>query len=207
MALLQSINETVQKLQSMARAERKQGEAAPEMEDMVMMAEILNARVGGVTMSDEINKVHEAIEADLAAERAANQKSMIIGGVAALLVGGYLAFLHGQISRFLEPEELALAASGAAVDAAPDVEASCACWWSMARRTLRGSLELRRGHPDVSGDLEDEMKPVVDEVSSVLATTAVTRMLASEGDAAASPREPRAAEAVVAGWTWCLRKR
>ena len=47
-ALLQSINETVQKLQSMARAERKQGEAAPEMEDaLVMMAEILNARVGG----------------------------------------------------------------------------------------------------------------------------------------------------------------
>lgn len=47
-ALLQSINETVQKLQMQARGERKPGETAPEMEDaLVVMAEILNARVGG----------------------------------------------------------------------------------------------------------------------------------------------------------------
>lgn len=47
-ALLQSINETVQSLQALARKERKADEPAPEMEDaLVMMAEILNARVGG----------------------------------------------------------------------------------------------------------------------------------------------------------------
>jgi hypothetical protein len=47
-ALLQSINDTVQGLQAQARKERKPDEPAPEMEDaLVMMAEILNARVGG----------------------------------------------------------------------------------------------------------------------------------------------------------------
>lgn len=47
-ALLQSINETVQSLQAVAREERKDGDSAPEMEDaLVMMAEILNSRVGG----------------------------------------------------------------------------------------------------------------------------------------------------------------
>ena len=153
-------------------------------------------------MSDEINKVHEAIEADLAAERAANQKSMIIGGVAALLVGGYLAFLHGQISRFLEPEELALAASGAAVDAAPDVEAQLRVLVVDGAPDIARSLSnsVVEAIPTYRATLEDEMKPVVDEVSSVLATTAVTRMLASEGDAAAaqSAGTEEAAEAVVA---------
>jgi hypothetical protein len=47
-ALLQSINDTVQGLQAQARKERKADEPAPEMEDaLVVMAEILNSRVGG----------------------------------------------------------------------------------------------------------------------------------------------------------------
>jgi len=153
-------------------------------------------------MSDEINKVHAAIEADLAAERAANQKSMIIGGIAALVVGGYLAFLHGQISRFLEPEELALAASGAAVDAAPDVEAQLRVLVVDGAPDIARSLSnsVVEAIPTYRATLEDELKPVVDEVSSVLATTAVNRMLESEGDAASaqSAGTEEAAEAVVA---------
>jgi hypothetical protein len=47
-ALLQSINETVQGLQADAAAERAPGADGPVMEDaLVLMAEILNARVGG----------------------------------------------------------------------------------------------------------------------------------------------------------------
>lgn len=153
-------------------------------------------------MSDELKQVHEALEADLAAERAGNQRSMIIGGIATLLVGGYLFFLHGQISRFLEPEELALAASGAAVDAAPDVEAQLRVLVVDGAPDIARSLSnsVVDAIPTYRAALEDELKPVVDEVSGVLATTAVNRMLSAEGDADAAQRAgtEEAAEAVVA---------
>lgn len=153
-------------------------------------------------MSDELQQVHAAVEADLAAERQANQRSMIIGGIAALLVGGYLFFLHGQISRFLEPEELALAATGAAVDAAPDVEAQLRVLVVDGAPDIARSLSnaVVEAIPTYRAALEDELKPVVDEVSTLLATTAVNRMLAAEGDAdaARSAGTEEAAEAVVA---------
>lgn len=153
-------------------------------------------------MSDELKQVHAAVEADLAAERQANQRAMIIGGIAALLVGGYLFFLHGQISRFLEPEELALAATGAAVDAAPDVEAQLRVLVVDGAPDIARSLSnaVVEAIPAYRGALEDELKPVVDEVSTLLATTAVNRMLAAEGDAdaARAAGTEEAAEAVVA---------
>lgn len=153
-------------------------------------------------MSNELEQVHKAVEADLIAERQGNQRSMIIGGFAALLIGGYLFVLHGQIARFLEPEELALAATGAAVDAAPDVEAQLRVLLVDGAPDIARSLSnsVVEAVPTYRAALEDELKPVVDEVSSLLATTAVNRMLASDGDAAAaqSAGTEEAAEAVVA---------
>lgn len=153
-------------------------------------------------MSNEIDQVHEAIKADLTAEEKGNQRSMIIGGFAALIIGGYLFFLHAQIARFLEPEELALAASGAAVDAAPDVEAQ------LRVLLIDGAPDIARtlsnsvvdAIPAYRAVLEDELKPVVDEVCTLLATTAVNRMLATEGgaDAAQTAGTEEAAEAVMA---------
>jgi hypothetical protein len=152
--------------------------------------------------NDEMKSVLDAVEADLTAERQGNQRSMIIGGIAVLLIGGYLAVLHGQITRFLDPEELALAATGAAVEAAPGVEAQ------LRVLVVDGAPDIARSMSNAVVDaiptyrqtLEEELKPVIDEVSVVLATTAVNRMLAAEGGQAAAEAAglDAAADAVIA---------
>lgn len=151
--------------------------------------------------NEEMKSVLDAVEADLATERQGNQRSMIIGGIAVLLVGGYLAVLHGQISRFLDPEELALAATGAAVDAAPGVEAQ------LRTLVVDGAPDIARSMSNAVVDaiptyrqtLEDELKPVIDEVCAVLATTAVNRMLVAEGGQETAQAEglDAAADAVI----------
>lgn len=152
-------------------------------------------------MSNDIESIHQALDAELADLKAANQRSAIIGGIACVVVGGYLAVLNSQLNQFFEPDGLALAASGAAVEAAPAVED-------------RLRMLLVDGAPDIARSLsnsvveaipayravaEDELKPVMDEVSSILATTAVDSMLESEASPALAEQQGAvaAADAVV----------
>ncbi|MCB9766436.1 MAG: hypothetical protein H6741_00365 [Alphaproteobacteria bacterium] len=135
-------------------------------------------------MSDQnaqqaLAEVERILEADLAAAREANQRSLFLGVVACLLIGGYLAWAASQLNRLLDPEGLAYAATGAAVEAVPQ-----------ASDALRGVVV--DGAPDIAvaatqtildalpvyrEALEAEMSPVIDEVTGVLAATAVQEMV------------------------------
>ena len=152
-------------------------------------------------MSNDIESIHKALDAELADLKAANQRSAIIGGLACVVVGGYLAVLNSQLSQFFDPDGLALAASGAAVEAAPAVEDRLRTLLVDGAPDIARSLSnsVVEAIPTYRGVAEDELKPVIDEVSSILATTAVDSMLASDAPPALAEQQGAvaAADAVV----------
>jgi hypothetical protein len=151
--------------------------------------------------NDEQNLLLDTLREDLKKEKAGNQRSMMIGGGIVVLVAGYLAFLHGQVSPFFEPEELALFATGAAIDAAPEVEAQLRDLLvesapDIARTVSTSVVDAVPTYREV---LEAELKPVIDEASMVMAGAAVSTMLRSERptDMAQQESMEAAANAVV----------
>ena len=130
----------------------------------------------------EQNILVESLREDLAKEQATNQRSMILGGSAVLLVAGYLTFLHGQLAPLFEPEELALFATGVAIEAAPEVEAQLRDLLvdsapDIARTVSTAVVDSVPTYREV---LEAELKPVMDEATMVMAGAAVHTMLKSE---------------------------
>ncbi len=124
----------------------------------------------------------ESLAEDLAQEQATNKRSMVLGGTAVVLVAGYLAFLHGQVAPFFEPEELALFATGAAIEAAPEVEAQLRDLLvdsapDIARTVSTAVVDSVPTYRQV---LEAELKPVLGEATLVMAGAAVSTMLKSE---------------------------
>ncbi len=151
--------------------------------------------------TDENDLLVDALREDLNRERAGNQRSTIIGGAVVVLLGGYLAFLHSQVAPFFEPEELALFATGAAIEAAPEVEAQLRDLMvesapDIARTVSTAVVDAVPTYRQV---LEAELKPVMDEASLVMAGAAVSTMLKSERPESAAERESleAAADAVV----------
>ena len=152
-------------------------------------------------MSNDIDSIKKALDEELESLKKSNQQSTIIGGAVCLLVGGYLLMLNSQLSHFFEPEEVALAAAGAAVEAAPAVEES------LRELLVEGAPDIARSMstavvdtiPSYRAAAEDELRPVIDEVTSILAVTAVNKMLESEAPApvAAQMGTAAAADAVI----------
>ncbi len=138
-------------------------------------------------MADEqsaIREIETLLEADLAQVKENNQRSLMIGGVAVVLVGGYLFWASSQLTILLEPEGLALAASGMALDALPQASQS------LRDVVVEGAPDIAKAAsqsiidtlPTYRAVMEDELEPVIDEVASILAVTAVNAMVEAVGE-------------------------
>lgn len=143
-------------------------------------------------MSDEaLREVEGLLEAQLRQVEETNKRSMIIGGVVVLLFGGYLFWAHAQLSKLLDPEGLALAATGAALEAMPQASAA------LRAVVVDGAPDIAAGASTALVDmlpayrqvLEDEMAPVVDEVTGVLAQTTVQQMVKAAKERKAAGKE------------------
>ena len=154
-------------------------------------------------MSDNgIQDVVKRLELELEKENKANKSFNVVAGIFVGVIALYLVWLSSQLGIVLQPTNLAEAAAGAALDAAPTVTAH------MRELAVEGAPNLARATSQAAVDmvptyravLEEEMKPVIDEVSAVVATTAVEKMVEAgeqgeEGDESQALQE--AADAAV----------
>lgn len=130
-----------------------------------------------------IREIETLLEAELADAKEANQRSLMAGGVFVVLIGGYLFWASSQFTKLLDPEGLALAASGMALDALPEASES------LREVIVDGAPDIATAAsqylldmlPTYREVMEDEMEPVIDEVSNILAVTAVNGMIDAVG--------------------------
>ncbi len=151
-----------------------------------------------------IAEIEALLSAQLDQERANNARSMKMSFGAVAFVGIYLIWVSSAVGAFLDPEGLALAASGFAVDAVPAAAAQ------IRAVVVDGAPDLARAGaeavidqiPSYRQSLEAEIDPVVDQVSAVLADAAVKKMTTQAGDANAKYADDaaydKAAEAAMA---------
>ena len=129
-------------------------------------------------------EVEGLLKAELANVKAATQRSMVIAGVVIVLVGGYLMWVHNQVNALLDPEGIALAATGLAIEAVPQggeyLQATIVDGApDIARAASQGVLDML---PAYRSMLEEELAPVIDEVCSILASTAIGSIAASDDE-------------------------
>jgi len=130
-----------------------------------------------------IREIETLLEAELADAKEANQRSLMVGGVFVVLIGGYLFWASSQFTKLLDPEGLALAASGMALDALPEASES------LREVIVDGAPDIATAAsqylldmlPTYREVMEDEMEPVIDEVANILAVTAVNGMIDAVG--------------------------
>ncbi len=150
---------------------------------------------------NDLNSVVSRLKSDLGSEQQANKQLVIGGGIVVVVLLGYLAWVTSMVQQFLEPESLAYASAGAAVDVAPTVSGHLRVVVvdgapDMARMASDAVVNLIPNYREI---LEMELRPVVDEVCVILAQTAASQMLKSNFDGAIGQREglQGAANAVV----------
>jgi hypothetical protein len=150
--------------------------------------------------SSELSGLISRLEGELAESSGVNATSRKVGTALVVIIGLYLCWVTMQVNRMSDPEELALAAAGAAleatpvlgnhlrsvvVDGAPDI----------ARLASTSVIDMIPAYRQVA---EAELTPLIDEVSSVLAQTAVSRMaLSLEGDGETPTSEQEALQAAA----------
>lgn len=128
-----------------------------------------------------IQEIEGLLQAELESVRATNSRSTMIGGTIAGVIGLYLLWAGNQIGQLLDPEGLGLAAAGVAVEAVPQVGDS------IRSVVVRGAPDLATSASQAIVDMiptyrqlaEDELAPVIDEVSVVLASTAVDSIVSA----------------------------
>jgi hypothetical protein len=121
------------------------------------------------------------LELQLEKERKGNKTFGYVAIGFVVIIGGYLLWLSYALGTMLNPANLAEATAGVAIDAAPGLMDH------LHGIVVEGAPDLARTASDAAVDmipnyrtaLEDEMKPVVDEVAEVIAETAVKEMVAS----------------------------
>lgn len=149
------------------------------------MTDEQNQTEASASVSSELSGLIGRLEAELAESSAVNATSRKVGIALVAIIGLYLCWVTMQVNRMSDPEELALAAAGAVmeatpvlgnhlrsvvVDGAPDI----------ARLASTSVIDMIPAYRQVA---ESELIPLIDEVSSVLAHTAVSRMaLSLEGE-------------------------
>ncbi|GDX82977.1 hypothetical protein LBMAG42_47880 [Deltaproteobacteria bacterium] len=139
-------------------------------------------------MSDDaLKEIEGLLQAEVEKERASNGRTMKIGGGFGLFVAGYLLWVSWAIGTLLDPAGLAQAAGGFAIGAVPEAGKQ------VRALVVDGAPELvRMGSDQILGmvpgyrmSLQEEIDPVVEEVSIVLANTAVKELSEHAGDPAA----------------------
>jgi len=151
-----------------------------------------------------VAEIEALLRTQLEQERVDNARSMKLSVAAIALVGLYLTWVSSAVGTFLDPEGLALAASGFAVDAVPAASAQ------IRAVVVDGAPDLARTGseavidqiPNYRQSLEAEIDPVIDQVSAVLAEAAVKKMATQTGDSngtyADDAAYDKAAEAAMA---------
>ena len=137
---------------------------------------------------EEVSNILQQEHSDLIES---NRKTRMISIVIVLFVGAYLTWANSQLSILLNPEGMADAATGIAVDSIPEVSASlktslvegAPAIANQASDAVVGLVPLYRQQ------LEGEIKPINDEVSVVLSDSAVRSILASGSNAEAAKSE------------------
>ena len=153
--------------------------------------------------TNAIGEIEALLKAELERTQAGTKRSMMIAVTLIVIVGGYLSWVNSQVNELINPEGIALAATGLAVEAVPQggeylhtaiVDGAP----DIARAASQGVLDML---PSYRAVLEEELAPVIDEVCSILAVTAmdsVIRSTASEkgADAAQQVALQKGADAV-----------
>jgi hypothetical protein len=136
------------------------------------------------TTQDAVTEIEAMLTAQLEAERSNNAKSLKYSAVAAGGVGLYLLWISSAIGTFVDPEGLALAAAGFAVDAVPAAAAQIRSVVVDGAPDLAraGSEQMIEQIPNYREALQQEIDPVIDQVCGVLADAAVTKMAEQAGD-------------------------
>jgi len=132
-------------------------------------------------MSDAVKEIEGLLEGQLSSVRKTNQRSTMIGGIALLLIGGYLAWAHSQFSQLLDPEGLAFAATGMTLEAIPEASQALRSVVvdgapDIAQAASQAVVDMLPAYREI---MEEEMRPVIDEVATVLAQTTVQQMVKS----------------------------
>jgi len=133
-------------------------------------------------MAEETNAIKEIeglLEAELQSVREANMRGLMVGVGLALLVGVYLAWAASQVNKLLDPEGLALAATGVAVEAVPEAANSLRTLVvdgapDLARAASQSVVDMIPTYREV---MEAELEPIIDEVAGILAQRAVLSMV------------------------------
>lgn len=135
-------------------------------------------------MSDELKEIEGLLVTELEKERAANARNLKVSGVLVLLVAGYLAWINSAIGTLLDPQGIAEATSGAALTAVP------AAGQEIRKLVVDGAPELMRMGSDqlialipaYRETLQGEIDPVLNQVATVLADTAMENMAQKAGN-------------------------
>ena len=154
-------------------------------------------------MSDQsnMNSVLDEIKTDLTTEENTTRTFTMVGGGLAGFLCLYLLWLNVQINQFFDPEALSDATAGAAIEAAPDVSSQLRLVIvdgapDIARALSTSAVDLIPNYREL---LEEEMRPVIDEVARVLASTAVSKIAEASGTKGADGEASAGAQAVLEG--------
>ena len=145
------------------------------------MADQREEKVDSPSGDAEIEQLVARLQGDLATARTDNAKSLKIGAAIVVIIALYLCWVTVQINKMSDPSELALAAAGAVLSATPVmgehlrsvvVEGAP----DIARLASSSAIDMIPAYRQVA---EAELLPLIDEVSDVLATTAMSYLAKS----------------------------
>ena len=123
----------------------------------------------------------ERLEEELNELRAENKRGLFVSGTLLGVIAIYLLWATSQLNILLDPEGMAEAATGVAVESIPEVSKSLTLSIkegapAIAQQTSGELLELV---PMYRNQLEGEIKPVIDEVAAILADSSIQSAIAS----------------------------
>ena len=127
----------------------------------------------------EANEILGLLEAELEAVRKQSAKTKKVVVAIVVLMGAYLGWAGSQVNKLLDPQGLAEAATGIALEALPGAGADLRGLVvegapDLARAGTQAVLDLLPAYREV---LEEELTPVIDEVCSILAQAVVKSMI------------------------------
>ena len=123
----------------------------------------------------------ERLEAELITLQTENKRGLYIGGGLVAFVAIYLIWAASQINILLDPEGMAEAATGVALENLPEVSQNLSESIKEAAPTVaqQTSAEIIEIVPIYRLQLEGEMKPIIDEVTGILADASIQSAIAS----------------------------
>lgn len=124
------------------------------------------------------NAVEGLLVAELAREKKSTQISYVVSAILVVVVILYTSWLGSRIKLILDPEGLALTASGLVIEATPDVGQE------LEATLVDGAPEIARyvsqsivdAIPTFRLYLEEQLGPVVDKTAEEMAAAAVTKL-------------------------------